>query len=150
MIYASLQDAPAYRGIHPRLDRALEKLTPEFLSSLGTERVALEGESLYVTRFDVTSSLDEQRLFEYHSRYLDLFTVVRGRERVDIAPREALSLRDHSGDYWGGSAEAEQSVILTPGRFLVLFPGDAHRPGMAVETPADVSRVVFKILYKEN
>ena len=39
MICASLTDAPAYRGLHPRLDRVLEKLTPEFLSSLGTERV---------------------------------------------------------------------------------------------------------------
>ena len=37
-------------------------------------------------------------------------------------------------------------MILTPGSFLVLFPGDAHRPGMAVEGPEKVSRIVFKIL----
>ena len=150
MIVAKLSDAPAYRGIHPRLDRALELLTPEYLSSVGTERREIEGEDLFVTRFDVTSSADEERLFEYHRRYLDIFTVVRGRERVDIAAPEALTLREQKGDYWGGSARAEQSVILTPGSFLVLFPGDAHRPGMAAETPEGVSRIVFKVLYKEN
>ncbi len=146
MIYASLTDAPSYRGVHPRLDRALGLLTPEFLSSVGTQRRELDGEALFVTRFDVSTSADERRLFEYHRRYLDLFVTVRGRERVDIASPEAVSLQAHSGDYWGGAAQTEQSVILAPDRFLVLFPGDAHRPGMAPAQPEAVSRVVFKIL----
>ena len=141
-----MTDTPAYRGLHPRLDRVLELLTPEYLASVGTQRRELEGESLFVTRFDVSTSTDGERLFEYHRRYLDVFVTVRGRERVDIAAPEALTLREQKGDYWGGSAEAEQSVILTPGRFLVLFPGDAHRPGMAVEGEESISRIVFKIL----
>ena len=147
MIYAKLSDAPAYRGIHPRLDRALELLTPEFLASVGTQTRQLEGEDLYVTRFDVQSSVDDARLFEYHRRYLDIFTVVRGSERVDITAPESLTLQEQRGDYWGGSGEAAQGVILSPGTFLVLFPGDAHRPGMAAEQPTEVSRIVFKILY---
>ena len=146
MIYAKLSDAPAYRGIHPRLDRVLELLTPEFLETVGTQRLELDGETLFVTRFDVVSTADETRLFEYHRRYLDLFVTVRGRERVDIASPEAVTLREQQGDYWGGSAAAEQSVLLSPGRFLVLFPGDAHRPGMAAERPGELSRIVFKIL----
>ncbi len=146
MIYASLSDAPSYRGLHARLDRVLEKLTPEFLSSLGTERRELDGEALFVTRFDVSTSLDEGRLFEFHRRYLDVFVTIRGRERVDIAAPESLELKEQRGDYWGGSGRAEQSVFLTPGRFLVLFPGDAHRPGMAVSEEEMISRVVFKVL----
>ncbi len=146
MIHAKLTDAMAYRGIHPRLDRVLELLTMDFLADVGTTRQELEGESLFVTRFDVTSSSDERRLFEYHRRYLDVFAVVQGRERVDIAAPEAVSLQEQRDDYWGGSAVPEQRVILQPGSFLVLFPGDAHRPGMAVQEEENVSRVVFKIL----
>ncbi|MBR0207376.1 MAG: YhcH/YjgK/YiaL family protein [Oscillospiraceae bacterium] len=146
MIYASLTDAPAYRGIHPRLDRVLELLTPEFLASVGTTRREIDGEDLFVTRFDVSTSDDPERLFEYHRRYLDVFVTVRGRERVDIASPEAVALQVQQGDYWGGSARAEQSVVLCPGRFLVLFPGDAHRPGSAAERPEEISRIVFKIL----
>ena len=145
MIYATLTEAPSYRGLHPRLDRVLDLLRPEFLSSLGTERVELEGEDLFVTRFEVSTSEDESRLFEYHRRYLDVFVTIRGRERVDIAVPEALALREQRGDYWGAAGEAEQSVELSPGRFLVLFPGDAHRPGMAVEGSEGISRVVFKV-----
>ncbi len=149
MIYAALEDAPRYRGILPRLDRALSLLTPAFLASAGTQRQSLEGEALYVTRFDIETSADEVRLFEYHRRYLDLFVCAAGEERVDLAAPSALTLREQNGDYWGGTGSPEQSLILTPGRFLVLFPGDAHRPGMAVDTPQKVSRIVFKILIEE-
>ena len=145
MIYGQLTDAPAYRGIHPRLDRVLELLTPDYLASVGTERRELDGEALFVTRFDVSTVRDEARLFEYHRRYLDVFTLAEGCERVDIARPEALTLREQREDYWGCAGEAEQSVILRPGSFLVLFPGDAHRPGMAPAQPEAVSRIVFKI-----
>ena len=145
MIYANLTDAACYCGINPRLDRALELLTPEFLASVGTRRQAIEGESLYVTRFDVETSSDEGRLFEYHRRYLDIFVTVQGEERVDIATPGALTVTEQRGDYWGCAGKAEQSVQLSPGRFLVLFPGDAHRPGMAAEKPEGISRIVFKI-----
>ena len=145
MIYANLTDAACYCGINPRLDRALELLTPEFLASVGTRRQEIEGESLYVTRFDVETSSDEGRLFEYHRRYLDIFVTVQGEERVDIATPGALTVTEQCGDYWGCAGKAEQSVQLSPGRFLVLFPGDAHRPGMAAEKPEGISRIVFKI-----
>ena len=149
MIYANLSDAQCYKGIHPRLDRALDLLTEDFLKTVGTERQSLEGDALFVTRFDVKTSADEGRTFEYHRRYLDVFTLAKGCERVDIATPEKLTVLEQRGDYWGCAGEAEQSAVLTPGSFLVLFPGDAHRPGMAVGEPGDVSRIVFKILIEE-
>ena len=149
MIYANLSDARRYKGVHPRLDRALDLLTEDFLKTVGTERQSLEGDALFVTRFDVKTSADEGRGFEYHRRYLDIFTLAKGFERVDIATPEKLTVLEQSGDYWGCAGRAEQSVVLTPGSFLVLFPGDAHRPGMAVGEAGDISRIVFKILIEE-
>lgn len=150
MIYAKLSDAGNYLGIRPELDRALKLLTPEFLGTVGTVRQSIDGDALYVTRFDVSTSTDEARSFEYHRRYLDIFTLAAGAERVDIATPGKLSVCEQHDDYWGCKGSAEQSVILTPGSFLVLFPGDAHRPGMAVTEPENISRIVFKILTKEN
>ena len=115
MIFAELADAPRYRGIHPMLDRALELLTPDFLATVGTERQELSGEALFVTRFDVESVTDEGRLFEHHRRYLDIFTLTRGRERVDLAPSGTMELRAQQNDYWGGVCETQQSLTLTPG-----------------------------------
>lgn len=150
MIYAKLSDAGKYLGLNPNLDRALQLLTPEFLGSVGTVRQSIDGDRLYVTRFDVQTSTDDKRLFEHHSRYLDIFTLADGEERVDIATPEKLTLLEQHDDYWGCKGAAEQGIILTPGSFLVLFPGDAHRPGMAVTEPKNISRIVFKVLTKEN
>ena len=150
MIYANLQDAGNYLGIHPNLDRALKLLTPEFLGTVDTVRQSIDGDKLFVTRFDVQTSTDESRSFEYHRRYLDIFTLAAGEERVDIATPEKLTAHEQHDDYWGCSGKAEQSVILTPGSFLVLFPGDAHRPGMAAAEPNNISRIVFKILIEQE
>lgn len=146
MILGKNREAAAYRGLHPRLDRALECLTDEFLTSVGTETRKLEGEALYVTRFDYDTAPFEETFFESHKRYLDIHVMVKGSERVDIAHPEGLTLYENKGDFYGYRGDAEQSVILRPGDFLVVFPGDAHRLKIAVDQPEAVSKVVFKIL----
>ena len=148
MIHAKLQDAKEYLGIHPRLDRALALLTPEFLASVGTEQMQLEGEALYVTRFNYETVPEAESFFESHRRYLDIHIMGKGCERVDVADPAGLAEFTHSGDFWGYRGAAEQSLLLKPGDFLVVFPGDAHRLKIAVGGPAPVSKVVFKVLYK--
>ena len=50
------------------------------------------------------------------------------------------------GDFFGYTGQGEQSVILRPGNFLVVFPGDAHRLRIPVREPGEAfTRVVFKI-----
>ena len=146
MILGKNREAAAYRGLHPRLDRALECLTDEFLASVGTETMKLEGDALYVTRFDYDTVPFEETFFESHKRYLDIHVMVKGSERVAIAHPEGLTLYENKGDFYGYRGDAEQSVILRPGDFLVVFPGDAHRLKIAVDQPEAVSKVVFKIL----
>ena len=145
MILARNKDAAAYRGIHPRLDRALDLLTDEFLASVGTETQKLDGDALYVTRFDYDTVPFAETFYESHKKYLDIHVMVKGCERVDIANPEGLTLGENKGDFYGYHGDAEQSVLLRPGDFLVVFPGDAHRLKIAVDKPEPVSKVVFKI-----
>lgn len=146
MILAKNRDAAAYRGVHPRLDRALDCLTDEFLASVGTQTRRLDGDALYVTRFDYDTLPLEETFFEAHRRYLDIHVMLRGAERVDIAHPDGLTLFEHSGDFYGYRGDAEQSLVLRPGEFLVVFPGDAHRIKIAAGEPEAVSKAVFKIL----
>ena len=145
MIIAKLSNKDEYRGIHPRLDRALELMTEEFLSGVTAQTRYLEGEDLYVTRFDLETVPFEETFYESHKKYLDIHIVVSGRERVDIAHPDTLTLTQQQGDFYGYRGEAEQSVMLKPGNFLVVFPGDAHRLKIAVQEPEPFSRVVFKL-----
>ena len=149
MIHARLQDARDYLGIHPRLDKALRLLTPAFLQSVGTTQQNLEGEALYVTRFNYTTVPEAESFFEAHRRYLDIHVMVEGAEYVDLANPDGLAEFTHSGDFWGYHGQAEQRLLLRPGDFLVVFPADAHRLKIQTNGPAPVSKVVFKVLVKE-
>lgn len=148
MIHAKLKDAKDYLGIHPRLDRALELLTPEFLAQVGSVRQNLEGDALYVTRFTYTTVPESESFFEAHRRYLDIHIMVDGCELVDIADSAGLEEFTQEGDFWGYHGKKEQRLLLKPGDFLVVFPGDAHRLKIQTDAPAEVSKVVFKVLIK--
>ena len=149
MIFAKLTDAADYRGIHPRLDRVIDCLNEEFLNKVGTQTQKLEDDLLYVTRFDYETIPLEEAFFEAHKKYLDVHLMLQGTERVDISHPDVLTLFDHKDDFYAYQGEAEQTLLLTPGSFLVVFPGDAHRIKVQVEGPENVSKVVFKLLVND-
>ncbi len=148
MIYAKNADALAYRGIHPNLDLALEHITPEFLASLrDNQRVELNGDLVYCTRFTYETIPQEESFFEAHRRYLDIHIMVEGEERVDMNRPEDLTLTDaqEGNDFYAYQGESWHSTVLRPGEFLVVFPGDAHRIKVQVDGPKTVSKAVFKV-----
>ena len=145
MILDKLTAARAYRGIHPRLDAVLDRLNEAFLSTVGPETQKLEEDALYVTRFTYETLPLEDTFFEAHRRYLDVHLMMEGEERVEIASPEGLTLFEHKDDFYAYRGEAEQSLILRPGSFLVVFPEDAHRIKIQVDGPKTVSKVVFKV-----
>ena len=150
MILDKLTAANAYRGIHPRLDGVLDRLNEAFLATVGPETMELEGDRLYVTRFTYETLPREETFFEAHKRYLDVHLMVQGEERVELASPGGLTLFEHQGDFYAYRGEAEQSLVLRPGSFLVVFPEDAHRIKIQVNGPETVSKVVFKVLVYEE
>ena len=147
MIYARNEDALWYRGIHPNLDKALERITPDFLACVSYERMEIEGSDLYATRFTYETVPDEESFFEAHLRYLDIHIMVDGSERVEIAPPDQLTLFDQNSanDFYAYRGEGRYHLTLSPGDFLVVFPGDAHKIKMRADGPETVTKVVFKI-----
>lgn len=147
MIYARNNDARTYRGIHPNLDLALEHITPEFLDSVGYEKVQLKGDDVYATRFTYETVPEEESFFEAHKKYLDIHIMVEGSEGVEVAPPGELQEFDRveANDFYAYRGPAHYRLTLAPGNFLVVFPNDAHRIKMQLETPETVSKVVFKV-----
>ncbi len=147
MIYAKHQDALSYRGIHPNLDLALERITPEFLAGVGPERLEIKGGDVYATRFTYETIPAEESFFEAHKKYLDIHIMVDGSEGVEISPPETLAEFDRveANDFYAYRGKGNYKLVLSPGDFLVVFPGDAHRIKMQVDGPKTVSKVVFKV-----
>ena len=150
MILASNSTALDYRGMHPNLDLALERITPEFLSSLGEERVELKGDEVYCTRFTYETVPEDEAFFEAHRLYLDIHLMLSGSERVEIASPAALEQFDCQGDFYAYRGQGRHSLVLSPGDFLVVFPDDAHKIKMRVDGPETVTKAVFKVKINEG
>ena len=147
MIVARNETAPAYLGIHPNLDEALRRITPEFLSSLGSDRVDIIPGEVWCTKFTYQTISDEESFFEAHENFLDIHLMLSGRERVEIASPKALTQFDSQpeNDFYAYRGQGTHKLVLAPGDFLVVWPDDAHKIKMMLEHPETVTKAVFKV-----
>ena len=88
---------------------------------------------------------------ETHEKYVDIQYVVEGEEYLgwcplspDLQITEAYDAEKDITFY--ASLVPDSSIVLSPGRFAVLYPEDVHRPQGAVDDlPAPVTKVVVKV-----
>ena len=150
MILAKNETVADYLGIHPNLDLALERITPEFFAALGDERVEILPEKVWCTRYTYDTIPEEVNFFEAHEKFLDIHIMLSGSERVEISSPKALTVfrSEPENDFWGYHGEGRVKLTLSPGEFLCVWPDDAHKIKMMVNHPETVTKAVFKIKIK--
>jgi biofilm protein TabA len=146
MITDRLTNAHLYLSLGARIQRAFEYLQQTDLRTLPTGRYELDGKNLYVMSQEYSSKLPEQGKWEAHRRYIDLQYVVSGTERIGYAHLSRLAQGDYipEKDFLGLTGDGSY-ITLSAGDFMLLFPEDAHMPGMAVGDPVPVKKVVVKV-----
>ena len=147
MIHDSLAARDLYAAIHPGLRAAFDFLARENLMALPSGTIPIDGERLFAMVNDYTTKPAEQCRFEAHRRYTDLQYMVQGEERIDFAHIESLALSEpHSLErdvaFFQGQGDA---LRLRAGQFAIFFSHDAHRPGIALNAPIAVRKIVLKI-----
>lgn len=147
MIADRLDRTEQYAGLPSRIRAGLDWLRATDLNALPVGRVDLEGDQLFalVQEYDTKPMADG--LWEAHRQYIDVQYVVRGHERMGYTPLETITVTkpyDAEKDYLNGTGPG--SFVDAPaGMVFVLWPGDAHMPGMQVNGAASVRKVVLKV-----
>lgn len=151
MIVTSVEKCGRYAGMHPVLGRALSWIRDTDFRALVNGRVELDGSTLFYTVSGYVTKSPEQAGWEAHRKYIDIQIVTSGTECIDTA--DLLSLKekapyDSDRDYLELEGRAQQSVVLSMGQILVLFPEDAHSPGIHGDrkTAETVTKIVVKVL----
>ena len=91
--------------------------------------------------------------WEDHHKRIDLFYIVEGRELVNVCKPEELrgctrTYTDEKDVENYSSSTNPRPVVLTPGKFVILFPSDAHQPLLDPDgVPAPIKKIVVKIPY---
>jgi len=141
-----LANAHLYTALGTRIAQGLQFLAGTDLATLAPGRHELDGTRLYALVSDYTPKPPAEGRWEAHRRYLDLQYVVSGVERMGVAPIDRLAAGDYDADrdmlWLEGLGDF---LTFDAGQFMILWPGDAHMPGIDAGVPGPVRKVVVKI-----
>lgn len=126
----------------------------EFLQSLTPDakegKVELRGKEIYAIVSTYQTRMQEQCILETHRKYVDIQTLLSGRERIEAQPGEGLVIEtayDETKDVeFYKHTPGQTHIEMRPGTFALFFSQDAHMPGLMMsEEPELVKKVVVKI-----
>jgi len=90
--------------------------------------------------------------FEIHRKYIDLQYVFEGQEFIGTANAElAEETLPYNAEKDIAFYKVSQAAFqkADPTAFLLFFPEELHQPGVMVDEPGKVKKVVFKISYRQ-
>lgn len=147
MIFDHIKNKDNYREFKS-LYKALNFLDTLYKGEFLEKGEILIPNELFCNPVSFTTKPEGECKFEAHRVYSDLHYIVEGVERIATADITTLDVdteynEDKDIGFYFGNADGYYD--LKPGQFMVCFPNDAHKPGVAVKNPENVKKIVFKI-----
>ncbi len=147
MIVDNIKNAGKYIKVCPALRAAFEVLGG-MTEETQTGKHEIDARN-FVNVFTYETEPREGAVFEDHRVYADIHFLISGEESIDVIDVEQTVLtadRYQSEDAALCQAEGGYSTLeLHRGDFAVIFPGEAHRPGIATDKQREVKKAVAKI-----
>lgn len=154
MVIDSIKNASKYYSLHPEFKAVFEGLAALSENS-DKKRYDVDGEKAFYNFSEYTNKPVDECKFEAHRRYIDIQYVVSGHEHIDVCDAERLEVTEDFEDggdiaFYGDTADFNVAD-LHAGDFVILFPGEAHRPLVAPNAkPVKTAKAVAKILKLEE
>ena len=134
--------------LSPLFEKSFARLFEMMKSEIGDGNYEVEGDDAYiaVSTYE-TKPLNGDRRFEAHRDYIDIQILLEGKEMIGFADKKALTVTDpYRPDYeLYGMVNEFDKVILEGEKFVVIYPGEPHAPGIAAAEPMKVRKAVIKI-----
>lgn len=146
MIIDTLANLEFYKGLNEQLYKGLKFLKETDVAALPVGRYEIDGDTVFALVQAYETHLPEECRWEAHYTYTDIQYVVEGSERMgwktldgvvktEDRPEDDVYFFESDGDHF----------VMHAGQFAVFAPQDAHRPGMAVDGPAQIKKIVVKV-----
>jgi len=150
MIFDTLDNYRRYDGLGYNLAAALTFLHENDLAALPLGRVDVDGDNLYALVQEYVTRPVEQSRWEAHRSYIDVQYMFRGRERMGFANLSAMQLGEFVPEKdFQPMTGAGNFVDVFTGAFVIFFPEDGHMPGLYLDAPEPVRKIVLKVKLKK-
>lgn len=155
MIFDKWENFLKYSGLMPKAVPAIMEFVRNADASTrcGSHESGVDGLKISVFNSKTTADYKDS-VWETHRLYADIQTLLSGSEVNFCRHPEGLTAKtqyDEKADYqlFLPEAEADLRLTLTPERFVIYFPGDAHITSFNTDgTSQPIKKVVFKVHHK--
>ncbi|MBI9033196.1 MAG: YhcH/YjgK/YiaL family protein [Bacteroidales bacterium] len=147
MIIDTINNIKAYESIIPYsqdIMRFIDKVVAGEIK-FDTDRVEICGDSVFalINRYQTK----ESNIWEAHKKYIDIHWMLSGNESILYANLRDLYVvkeYDDKNDFMILEGSGDR-FTLSANRFAVLFPEDAHQPGLIADDVEQVMKIVLKV-----
>lgn len=144
MIFDSLEHIETYRNMDPRIYQGLKLLKSDF-SSMKDGKYSVEGDDLFFM-IQTYETKPDNLLPEAHKKYVDIQCVLSGAEVIGVGALEEMEeVESHPEKDLALYRGPLSRIALTPGKFVVLWPQDAHAAGITFEKISSCHKCVVKV-----
>ncbi len=146
MVFDSLEQYSRYSGFGFNIPAALKFLMENDLSALPVGRVEIDGSNLFALVQEYLTKPFEEGQWEAHRKYIDVQHMVIGKERMGFANIRTMQLGEYVPEKdFQPMAGGGNQVVVPAGYFAIFFPDDGHMPGLVVDAPERIKKVVLKV-----
>ncbi len=149
MIVDKLDNFELYSGIGQRIYKALQFLRQKDFGDMKDGRCEIDGENIFASVMRYQTKPEGKGKWESHKKYIDVQFIAGGKERIGYSNISNMIVKENYSTEKDVQFLEGEGNFLTAGKntFVILFPQDAHMPGISPENeqPAEVLKVVVKV-----
>lgn len=155
MIFDKMDNISDYFDELPLLKKVSDFVDDFNKNKLSDGTYKIDGERVFaMVQSYRTKQQTPDMMFEAHKKYIDLQYIVSGIEKIRWAKLSKVDLVEEKyssgGDIAFYEGDAMFDFTLTKNTFLLLYPDDAHLPGLSADKDVNVRKIVFKIQTEQN
>lgn len=149
MIIDHISRLRQYDTVYPGTAKAADFLEKLNAAEAAPGRYEIDGDKICAMIQQYDTQQEENLLWEYHERYLDIQYILSGEETILWTNQSDLtdcSEFNKEKDSAVSSCRCTCTpVLLKPGQLAILAPQDAHKPKCIAGKSCPVTKVVVKV-----
>ncbi|MEY8339523.1 YhcH/YjgK/YiaL family protein [Lachnospiraceae bacterium 62-35] len=147
MIFGNIYNLREYSFLEKQIRKCFAYAESHSLKEYEKGTYEIDGRQVFVNIAEYMTTSLENRFWEAHRKYLDVHLMLSGREQIDLNFIENMGQGEfvEKDDFLPLEGEKNSTVVLKEGDFLICFPSDGHRTGVAAEEPEMIKKAIFKI-----
>ncbi|WP_068312859.1 N-acetylneuraminate anomerase [Polycladidibacter hongkongensis] len=150
MLHGNLASLSTVSFINAKLEVIINAAKAILAQNPPAGRYPIEGEEdAFMLVVEAATEPREQRKAEFHRTYADIQILLEGEETIDYGltpPKDLIEDELEAKDYaLSKTIDNEQAITLAPFDFAIFYPGEPHRPLVAITQPQAIKKAIIKV-----